>query len=260
MLRQDPCRSAVQPIQMPPRMQGAIWQIFRLALVAAADIEIEVFVLVFVFFEEGVGVVVAKVFHILDVLDIGDFVFFAGLFGIGFLEGDDLGSGGIGLFHFLDFFLFVIVVGRGPFGGGLGANGARLLEIGARVGLAGIGRDDRILVQIVELLAGLGVFALCAAVIFGQCSYLFVNRGGSRFASPVRVKVLVCQTQNAANWGHIGALTGKGKTGPPQGRHAKASGTSAPPVCKAAGTGSAPMSSAPASSAPSSLHSAALPP
>src|SRR6218665_1448791 len=141
MLRQDPCRSAVQPIQMPPRMQGAIWQIFRLALVAAADIEIEVFVLVFVFFEEGVGVVVAKVFHILDVLDIGDFVFFAGLFGIGFLEGDDLGRGG------------------------LGANGARLLEIGARVGLAGIGRDDRILVQIVELLAGLGVFALCAAVI-----------------------------------------------------------------------------------------------
>jgi hypothetical protein len=135
----------------------------------AANVEVEVFVLVFVFLEEHVLVVIANVFNVFDVLDLGNIlalVGIAGLFGVGILERDDLRSCRIG-FLGLDFFFVLVDLTRSR---GLGAhrgNGV-LLEEGARIGFAGVGRDDRILVQIVELLAGIGVFPFRTAFVLGQ--------------------------------------------------------------------------------------------
>src|SRR5690606_5109414 len=101
-------------------------------------------------------------------LDIGNVFagFLARFFGVGVFERDDfrfvLDRGG----HFLDLHLFVVrlvVVTAG-----LAARGRVLLEIGTRIGFAGIGGDDRIPVEIVEFLAGIGVFAFGAAVLIGQ--------------------------------------------------------------------------------------------
>src|SRR6185312_4980237 len=150
-----------------PGTQGAKWPHRTLALVAAADVEIEVLVVFLVFLEENILVVVTDILDFLDVLDVGNIFLGFGLavlFGIGILEGDDFRFFG-GRGHFLDLdFLFVLLLALG----GCLAGGGVLLEIRARVGLAGIGRDDRILVEIVELLAGLGVFALGSAAVCGQ--------------------------------------------------------------------------------------------
>ena len=74
---------------------------------------------------------------------------------------------------------------------------AVLLEVRAGIGFAGIGRDDRILVQIVELLAGLGVFALGSADVFGQrcLPSCRENAGPPAVVRPVRGKAVPCQTQ-----------------------------------------------------------------
>src|SRR5699024_3214083 len=136
----------------------------------AADVEVEVLVFFLVFLEERVLVVLADVLDLLDVFDIGDFLFGAGFLGIGIFEGDHFGliagGGGRGfldldfLFLFLLFLAVCALARRG------------LLEERARIGFAGVGRNDGVAVEVVELAAGLGVFALGSAGVFGQGSIL----------------------------------------------------------------------------------------
>src|SRR5690606_10384520 len=122
-----------------------------------------VLVRVLVFLEEHVGIVLAEVLDLLDVLDIGDLFLGAGLFLVRFLERHDLGTARLD--RLFDFFL-VLVLGLRP---GLAAQRRVLLELGPRIGLAGIRRDDGVAIEVVELLAGLRVFALGAAILlFGQ--------------------------------------------------------------------------------------------
>src|SRR4051812_47887279 len=127
------------------RTRGRKAEFWPLAFVVA-DVEIEILVFFFVFLEEGVGIIVANVLDILDVFDLGDFLFsrFAGFFGVGIFERDDLGLiGGRNHRSDLDFFVFLVLL---FFGLGAALTDDVLLEIGARVGLPRVRRDDRIFV------------------------------------------------------------------------------------------------------------------
>src|SRR5690554_1705913 len=142
-------------------------------LVVGIDVKAERVVFVFVFFEEGVGVIFAQFFIDFDVVGLGNVV--ARFFGVGFLERNDLGRG--------DVFNLVVelVVNRLD---GLGLGGRRLgrhrslLEKGARIALAGIGRDNRIEVEIVELFTRIRVGPLGAAVGTGHRCSSWMGFGG----------------------------------------------------------------------------------
>ena len=131
------------------------------SLVGAAtpDVEIEIVLLVFVFLEEDIGIVVADVLDVFDILDIGDFFLGSGFLGVGVLERDDLGTRLLDQFLDLDLLFFLLIA--------LGDAGAHapLLEIGARIRLARVRGNDRILVQVVKLLARVGVFSFGTAVV-----------------------------------------------------------------------------------------------
>jgi hypothetical protein len=144
----------ISPIAGPPRSA-------LVAVAATADVEVKIVFLVLVFLEKHVGVVLADVLDILDVLDLGDLVL-AGFLGIGFLERDDLGTALGDLVDSGLLFLLLLLALDG--GAGLDA----LLEEGTGIGLASIGRDDRILVQIIEFLARFRVFSFGTAVRIGQ--------------------------------------------------------------------------------------------
>src|SRR5690606_18088781 len=105
--------------------------------------------------------------------------------GIGILERNDLGAGvlvlvlGLGLFGLDLLGLLVILEDLGATHPRRGGSG--LLEIGPGIGLAGIGRDNGIGVEVVELLAGLGIGTLGTAVRTGQSLLHHVSGGtGSR--------------------------------------------------------------------------------
>src|SRR6185437_16787002 len=134
---------------------------YRSALVAAAaDVKIEVAFFLVVLLEEDVGIILADVLDVFDVLDLGNFLFAAALFGVGILEGHHFGLAGLCCLFDLDLLLFFLFVALGD----AGLDGA-LIEVGAGVGFAGIGRNDRIAVEVVELLAGFRIFPLGAAVV-----------------------------------------------------------------------------------------------
>src|SRR5690606_13390457 len=87
----------------------------------------------------------------------------AAFLGIGIFEADDFRRCRIDcLFFFLDL-VFVVYLARRRC-----LAGDKLLEKGARIGLAGIGRDDRILIQVIEFLAGIGVGPLRTALRAGH--------------------------------------------------------------------------------------------
>src|SRR5690606_7846282 len=96
------------------------------------------------------------------VLDLGGDFVVTRFLRIGLFERDDHGSAGSCL---LDLLLLFVLLGLRR---RLGAHGRAMLEERARIGLAGVRRHDRIAVEVVELLAGLRVFALGTAILFGQ--------------------------------------------------------------------------------------------
>ncbi len=131
-----------------------------LTFVVAGDVDIKILVLVVLVLEEHVFVVLAQLLVDFDILDVGDVVT-ARFLGVGILEGDDLGRVVLG-FLFLGLVLFLDCAWRRSLGED------RLLEIGARIGFAGIGRNDRVLVEVVELLAGIRIGPLGAAFVVGH--------------------------------------------------------------------------------------------
>src|SRR5690606_29751108 len=100
-----------------------------------------------VFFLKEHVLVVADILDVFDVLDIGN-VLVGALFGlgVGILERNDLGTGGVILvlgFRLLDLgFLGLLVVLEDLGAARPRRGGGDLLEIGPGIGLAGIGRDD----------------------------------------------------------------------------------------------------------------------
>ena len=134
------------------------------AFVRGVDVEVEVFVLFLVFLKEHIGIVLADVLDLFDTLDIGNLFLSRLPLRPRPPRGETI-SGASG----------VATSATSTSSSSSSSSSTRsrlraavLLEIGARIGLAGIGRDDRILVQVVELLAGLGVFPLGTADVFGQ--------------------------------------------------------------------------------------------
>src|SRR5262249_47035809 len=159
-LSYGPICLGIPPVAGPPRpvlcsaaSHAAQGPNFGASALVATDVEVEVLVLFLVFLEEGVFVVLADVLDVFDVLDIGNLLAagcLAGLCGVGVFQRDDLGLAGRGGRHFLDLdFLFGLLLLFTL--GDLARRRGALLEIGARVGFARIRRDDRILVEVVEL-------------------------------------------------------------------------------------------------------------
>ena len=157
----------------------------RLASSPPADVEIEIVLFFLVFLEEDVGVVLADVLDVLDVLDIGD-LFLGSPASSASASSSETISGASGSAASTSSTSSSSSSSSSRSRPALRAGGV-LLEIGARIRFAGIGRDDRILVQIVELLAGIGVFPLGAAVVFGQCCFLMMLENAGPPARVVRL-------------------------------------------------------------------------
>src|SRR5690606_34455191 len=142
--------------------------LMKSAVFVVVDVKAQAVVLVFVLFEEDVFFVIGQLFVDLDILDVWN-ILFATFLGVGVFKADDFRRCRIGnVFHFLDLVFVVGLAGNH----GCGLAGQQLLEIGAGIGLARIGRDNRVEVQIVELLARIGIGPLGAAVRGGHFSCL----------------------------------------------------------------------------------------
>ena len=149
------------------------------AVFVVADFKAEAVVFVLVFFEEHVFLI-AQVFFDLDILDIWNIV--AGFLGVGFFEADDFGAG---ILDFVFFFLLVLVIdlaGRSQ----TGLAGQRL-EKRARIGLARIGRDDGVLVEVVELFTRIGIGPLGTAFGTGHLHASSNGKCGARKAARAHI-------------------------------------------------------------------------
>src|SRR5690606_8243601 len=111
--------------------------------------------------------VVAEIFVDFNVLDVWN-ILVAGFLGVGIFQRHDFGCRCV-LGLLFDVFVILVIHLAGGYGRRLA--GQHLLEIGARIAFAGIGGNDRIHVEIVELLARIGVDPLGAAFGTGhRCS------------------------------------------------------------------------------------------